>query len=72
MGMTDDQNEKAMQDLSRRNFLKVAGSAVTLAAIPSLLQGTARAQENSPAQEDLGRVACDFAARREQADGILF
>lgn len=36
------------KDLSRRNFLKAAGSAVTLAAIPSLLQGAARAQENSP------------------------
>ena len=48
MGTTDGQNEATKKDLSRRSFLKVAGGAVTLAAIPALLQGTAKAQEISP------------------------
>lgn len=47
VGTTDDQNEITKKDLSRRSFLKVAGGAVTLAAIPALLQGAAKAQEIS-------------------------
>ena len=48
MGTTDGQTETTKKDLSRRSFLKVAGGAVTLAAIPALLQGAAKAQEISP------------------------
>lgn len=50
MVTSDNDQEKKTKEFTRRNFLKFAGGAMALAAIPTFPQVTAQAQENEQKQ----------------------
>jgi uncharacterized Fe-S center protein len=50
MVTSDNEQEKKTKEFTRRNFLKFAGGAMALAAIPTFPQVTAQAQENEQKQ----------------------